>query len=291
MLNTLMGFQRMMKGEDYMKLKRAIAMLVSVVAIFALVGCGGPKTVQNQQMTLNLAYGDKTGTYSGEVNDQNIPNGKGKFETKNSAGEPWVYEGMFKDGHFEGQGKTTWPNVNQIEEGTYSNDRLNGQGKKTVTINGKQDTYEGEFVAGLPMKSETVGLNTDVSYAEWTYKVTDVKTQKTAGNKQASGQYLILTMDAQNNGQQTRQPGGGNFYVLADITNGRVFQMDTDAPLQIRLTTKAFNTPWFLSEVNPGNKAVGFLVIFDIPEDADINNLVLLPNQSKGDVTPIKLQK
>ncbi|BAL85093.1 hypothetical protein SELR_pSRC300200 (plasmid) [Selenomonas ruminantium subsp. lactilytica TAM6421] len=275
-----------------MSLKNTLATMVSIAAIFALVGCGGPKTVQNQQVTLSLTYGDRAGVYTGEVNEQNIPNGKGKFETKNSAGQTWVYEGTFKDGHFDGQGKTTWQGINQSEEGTYSNDRLNGQGKRTFSVNGKPETYEGNFVSGIPMKAETVGLNTDVSYADWTYKVTAVKTQKSAGNKQASGQFLILTMDTQNNGQQTRQPGSGNFYVLADTSNGRIYKMDNDAPAQIRITTKNFNNPWYLSDVNPGNKANGILIVFDIPDDVNVNNLVLIPNQSqtKGDVTPIKLQ-
>ena len=186
-------------------------------------------------------YGDRTGVYTGEVNEQDIPNGKGKFETKNSSGQVWI--------------------------------------------------YEGNFVAGVPMKAETVGLNEDVTYADWMYRVTEIKTQKSAGNRQASGQYLILTMTAQNNGQETRQPGANNFYVLVDIETGNRYKMDDQAPLNIRLTNNAFQTDWFLTKVNPGNKATGYLIIFDIPENVDINNLVLLPAQSIGDATPIKLQK
>ena len=88
-----------------------------------LLGCGGPQKVSDKEMTLSLSYGDRSGTYTGEVNKQGVPNGKGKFTTKNSQGEPWFYEGDFKNGHFEGTGRTLWPNDQQEESGNYSNDR------------------------------------------------------------------------------------------------------------------------------------------------------------------------
>lgn len=274
-----------------MQLRKAVAILASTFVLFALVGCGGPKTVQNQQLTLNLLYGDRTGTYTGEINDQNKPDGKGTFETKNSSGETWVYDGTFKNGHFEGKGKIVWKTSKQTEEGSYSNDRLNGNGKRTIIVNGQQQTYEGNFVAGIPMKAETVGLNEEASFADWTYCVTNVDTRKSAGNMQASGQYLVLTMNAQNNGQEARKPGGNNFYILADTVNGRIYQMDDGALLALRLNGGTSNADWYLTDVNPGNKAIGYLIVFDIPENLDINNLVLLPRQNTADATPIKLQK
>lgn len=33
-------------------------------------------------MTFSLSYGDRSGTYTGEVNEQGVPNGKGKFTLK-----------------------------------------------------------------------------------------------------------------------------------------------------------------------------------------------------------------
>ena len=50
---------------------------------------------------------------------------------------------------------------------------------------------------------------TQVSYADWTYKVTEVSSQNTAGNKQAGGKYVIVVIDATNNANAARQPGGG----------------------------------------------------------------------------------
>lgn len=48
----------------------------------------------DKQMTLSLSYGDRSGTYTGEVNEQGVPNGKGKFTTQNAQGNPWIYEGF-----------------------------------------------------------------------------------------------------------------------------------------------------------------------------------------------------
>lgn len=50
-----------------------------------------------------------------------IPNGRGKFTAKNDEGVEWTYEGSFVNGHFQGDGKTTWKS-GQIEIGTYEDD-------------------------------------------------------------------------------------------------------------------------------------------------------------------------
>lgn len=96
-----------------MKKKGIIACLVCCLA-FSLMGC-------SKKMTLNLSYGDRVGKYSGELSEDGIPNGKGKFVSTSENGEKWTYEGDFKDGHFDGEGKTTWEN-GQVEIGTYKDD-------------------------------------------------------------------------------------------------------------------------------------------------------------------------
>lgn len=48
-------------------------------------------------MTLHLSYGDQTGVYSGDMKD-GIPDGQGKFTSKNDEGESWTYTGTFKAG-------------------------------------------------------------------------------------------------------------------------------------------------------------------------------------------------
>ena len=94
--------------------KRIMAILMASCLALSLAGCG-------KEMTLNLSYGDRTGTYSGDVDENGVPNGQGKFTTTNDAGEKWTYEGAFVNGHFEGEGKTTWKS-GQIEIGTYKDD-------------------------------------------------------------------------------------------------------------------------------------------------------------------------
>ena len=49
---------------------------------------------------------------------EGVPDGHGKPETKNEAGETWTYEGDFSAGVFEGEGKTTWED-GTVQIGTY----------------------------------------------------------------------------------------------------------------------------------------------------------------------------
>lgn len=96
-------------------MKRFVAMIITVLLLVTLVACS------NNEITLDLAYGERTGTYTGETNDTGLPHGQGKFTSKNENGEKWTYEGEFKNGHFDGEGKTTWDSG--IEEiGTYKDD-------------------------------------------------------------------------------------------------------------------------------------------------------------------------
>lgn len=269
-------------------MKRILTILVIMMMSISLVGCGGPQKVSNKQMTLNFSYGDRAGVYTGEVNDQGIPNGKGKFTTKNPKGEELIYEGDFVDGHKKGTGKTTWPSSKQHEEGTYDNDMLNGQGSKTMVVNGQEKTYTGNFENDLPML-EAVGMNTPVSYADWSYSVTGVDTQNSLGNKQANGKYVIVRITDKNNGSTSRQPASNNFFCLIDKTNGKAFKMDTDAALALRLSTKKFKEAWYLSDVNPGNEVSNVAIVFDVPADTDINNLKFIPVMGLGEVAPIQL--
>ena len=261
---------------------KKLAFLLSVVlSAFIIAGCGGPKTVSNQQMTLTLAYGEKTGQYTGEVDDNNLPNGKGSFTTQNNQGMKWTYDGEFKNGHFDGQGKTVWAN-GQEESGTYVNDRLNGQGKKILE---NKQTYEGRFENGLPML-ESVPLNTDVNFAEWTYKVTGVTTQKTMGNTQANGMYLVVMIDATNGASTQRQPGGQQFFTLVD-DKGNIYMSDDKAMLNHHLA-KNSQGAWYLSKVGPNLSVSGVAIIFDVPEN--ISGAKLLPRNGFGKVAPIALR-
>ena len=91
-------------------------MILAICLTFSLVGCA-------KKMTLKLSYGERTGTYTGDLNESGLPDGTGKFVSENAEGEKWTYEGGFKNGHFDGEGKTTWEN-GFIEIGTYKDDNI-----------------------------------------------------------------------------------------------------------------------------------------------------------------------
>ena len=81
------------------------------------------ETAEEQEITLNLSFGERTGTYTGEMKD-GLPNGTGKFITKNSEGITWYHEGEFKDGHFQGEAIHTWED-GQTQKGIFENDLWN----------------------------------------------------------------------------------------------------------------------------------------------------------------------
>lgn len=77
-------------------------------------------------MTLTFSYGERTGIYTGHIID-NIPDGIGKFVSKNEAGEEWTYIGEWKNGHFNGYG-TSWFANGEINCSTYEEDIASGSG-------------------------------------------------------------------------------------------------------------------------------------------------------------------
>ena len=286
-------------------MKKFSLIFLTLMTCLLLVACGGPQRVTDKQMTLNFSFGERTGIYTGEVNEQGLPNGQGKFASKSPEGIVWTHEGEFKNGHIDGQGTHTWPDLGEKITGSFVNDEINGQGKfyrNNVLIyegeyvdgkengqgkiyNNNQVVYEGRFENNLPML-EAVEQNTDVSYADWVYKVTNSQAVNTIGNKQANGQYLIVTIDATNNGNSQRQIGSGDFFVLVD-SEGRVFNMDNMASWEQHGTTN-YQGPWYLSEINPGLSMQGIPLVFDVPKD--IEGAKLVPAQAFGKVTPIKVQ-
>lgn len=102
--------------------------LVFILSVFLLTGCGEPS---GTEMTLQLSFGERTGIYDGEVDENGIPNGMGTFTTTNSEGVKWTYRGQFVDGHFEGEGTTTWEDGSR-EVGTYHNDDIQPEPKENI---------------------------------------------------------------------------------------------------------------------------------------------------------------
>ena len=79
------------------------------------------------------------GYYIGELNDDEIPNGKGKYFFKN--GE--IYEGEILDDKFEGNGKYIYEN-GEYYTGQWKNDLRHGKG--TLYYKNNNIKYKGDFV-------------------------------------------------------------------------------------------------------------------------------------------------
>ncbi|MFZ5974748.1 MAG: hypothetical protein ACOYU3_04990 [Bacillota bacterium] len=146
---------------------KKLRFLFAFILVFMLSACGqapptaspvmtqqpspsGPavENVTNKKMTLTFAFGEREGTYSGDVvND--LPHGNGVFTTLNTEGVNWTYEGGWENGHLSGNGKTVWSD-GYVIEGTYKNDRLNGTGRTyqdnalVYEGNYKDDEYDGQ---------------------------------------------------------------------------------------------------------------------------------------------------
>ena len=123
-------------------MKKILMMLIAIVTMISIVGC----TKKDDTIVLHLSYGDREGVYEGDMVD-GVPNGTGKFTTQNEAGEQWIYEGGFVDGHFEGEGTTTWTASGHFETGTYENDNLIPMSKEeTEKAFKNSEKYAGHLV-------------------------------------------------------------------------------------------------------------------------------------------------
>lgn len=179
------------------EMKKVIT-LVCVLTIISLMlsGC-------NKKITLNLAYGERTGTYSGEIVN-GVPDGKGKFTTTNAEGGSWTYEGEFKNGHFEGEGKTTWKS-GQVEIGTYKDDKIVPlKGDEIKTLYTSTENFKGrcveiigkvfnspEYVDGavsfqMWADTENSNNNTIVYVADGDFKVKADVSQRSCGSNKTN---------------------------------------------------------------------------------------------------------
>ncbi|MEO1815884.1 MAG: hypothetical protein ABGU93_09890 [Acetobacterium sp.] len=183
-------------------MKKLMLILAAIGLALFLSGCSlipgifGNKSesVKNQEITLALSFGEKTGTYTGQL-VKGLPQGNGVFTVSNEDEVAWTYEGAWEQGHFQGIGETVWED-GFMQEGNYKNDYLSGEGKEYLDGNllyeGNFDQnqydrqgilynyygdviYEGDFVLGFynetaaqrkarldPFKAQTA----EISYAE-----------------------------------------------------------------------------------------------------------------------------
>ncbi|MBC3803634.1 hypothetical protein GH808_04200 [Acetobacterium fimetarium] len=119
----------------------AITLMLVVSACSSMPGSAkSADKVTDKEMTLTLSFGEKTGTYTGELVD-GLPQGKGTFTSENGSGIGWSYEGEWEKGHMQGSGETVYDSGFK-ETGVYQNDELNGAGKEYWD---DQLFYEGNY--------------------------------------------------------------------------------------------------------------------------------------------------
>lgn len=282
--------------------KLAVLFVVCLSILMLVSGCSSK--VENKDMSLTFGDNQRQGTYTGEV-EKDVPNGNGEFKTKNSQGYDLVLKGTFKDGFIEkGTSTITLPDAtpqkfegtfeknfplkgtihrgnNLFYEGSFKNGLPSGQGKLYNPDGSVQ--YEGNFESGIP-SLDSVNINQELTFADWKYTVTNVQTQNSVGNSQASGIFVIATINATNNGNTPRQIGANKFFVLTD-DKGRVFNMNDDVMLKDRMQN--LSSAWYLSEIQPSLSAQGIKFIFDVPKDT--KNLKLIPREGAGKVNPVLL--
>lgn len=285
------------------KLSKLILFFVVCLSILMVIsGCSSK--VENKDMSLTFGDIPRQGTYTGEV-EKDVPNGDGEFKTKNNQGYDAVLKGTFKDGFIEnGTSTITLPDgTPQVFEGTFEKNRpLKGKitrgnilayegnfkdgmpsGEGKLYNPDGSVKYEGNFESGIP-SLESVNINQELTYADWKYTVTNVQTQNSVGNSQAGGIFVIVTINATNNGNSPRQIGANNFFVLTDDA-GRVFNVNDNVMLNDRMQN--LGSAWYLSEIQPSLSAQGIKFIFDVPKDA--KNLKLIPREGAGKVNPVLL--
>lgn len=129
-------------------MKKLMLILTAIGLALFLSGCSlipgifGNKSesVKNQEITLALSFGEKTGTYTGQL-VKGLPQGTGVFTVSNEEEVAWTYEGEWEQGHFQGVGETVWED-GFMQEGNYQNDLLNGSGQEYLD---KNLLYDGNY--------------------------------------------------------------------------------------------------------------------------------------------------
>lgn len=123
-------------------MQKRLSVILAVLLLFAAFAFGAvADEVEQQEITLSLTMGDRTGVYTGTLVD-GVPNGVGKFESENPDGTAWYYQGEFVDGHFCGQGALVFA-TGERKTGQFERDMLNGQGKLYIN---DELRYEGGWV-------------------------------------------------------------------------------------------------------------------------------------------------
>lgn len=109
---------------------KKLSLLLICTILLCACGKSDPKEDPfeiDKEMTISFNFGDRTGTYTGEINANGLPDGIGKFKcNKSGDNERWTYYGEWDNGHFEGNGITEWDTYSHF--GFYKSDYMDGAG-------------------------------------------------------------------------------------------------------------------------------------------------------------------
>ena len=113
-------------------MKRFFALILCLCMVLA--GCGGAAAPASSsdsgsvdEITINFSYGDRTGQYIGEKDDNGLPDGFGIFTAQKQDGTKWTYSGQWDHGHLNEYGTTAWDS-GIVHFGKNSNDSVSGYG-------------------------------------------------------------------------------------------------------------------------------------------------------------------
>lgn len=128
------------------KMQSAIALTL----LFALSGCKSTTAGQipegyaaAQEMQLDFEFGTRSGTYTGQINGEGLPDGIGFFSSQTENGLGWTYSGHWNNGHFGAVGTTIYAN------GSYYSGEHLMDSQSGIAVSRSQDTiYHGTFLQG-----------------------------------------------------------------------------------------------------------------------------------------------
>lgn len=132
-------------------MKKIVSVLLALCLLCGLYACGGPKEVENEEVTV----AEKKGLFTGTL-ENGAPNGEGKVVFTDGEKGEWSFEGTFTEGVPEKGKLDSLPLVLKINgkdvSGVYSGDAqgftASGEGKFTADSEEAPFSYEGEFSDG-----------------------------------------------------------------------------------------------------------------------------------------------
>jgi len=132
--------------------KTAIIVSIAAVAVIGTIAAIMLPSLTSKKVTdLEITIFDVTGTYSGTVNEDNLPDGKGVFNSVDSRIDVEIeYTGGFLDGEFSGQGTLIINDFfrSAVYSGEFKNNYIIQGELSESTRDGVQRTYVGEFADG-----------------------------------------------------------------------------------------------------------------------------------------------